>query len=133
MMNLNLKDSHLNRNGSLLEKILKSNKAILETLTKNISGLGLDFKKQIINSQTLFDKMNLLFDFYTKKEYVDLTTFKNKLPADHEVKITPVIETILVNLSDHLVSKLIQILNLRFKFLKKLNSIYLEPKFQCCL
>lgn len=105
MMNLNSKDNHLNKNSVLLEKILKSNKAIIETLTKNIPGLGLDFKKQIINSQTLFEKMNLLFEFYTKKENVDLTTFKAKLPADHSIKITPVIEAMLVNISDNLVRK----------------------------
>jgi len=103
MMNLNLKDSHFNRNSVLIEKILKSNKVILETLTKNIPGLGLEFKKHIINSQVLYEKMNLFFDYYTKKENVDLPTFKNKLPPDHSIKITPVIENMLINLSDNLV------------------------------
>jgi len=103
-MNLNLKEDHLNKNSLLQEKILKSNKSILETLMKNIPGLGLEFKKQLISSQTLFDKMNSLFDFYTKKENVDLTTFKNKLPPDHSVKVTPVVENMLVNLSDNLVN-----------------------------
>lgn len=106
MMNLNLKESHLNKNSVILEKILKSNKAILETLTKNIPGLGLEFKRQILNSQILFDKMNLFFDYYTKRDNIDLTTFKNKLPPDHSIKITPVIETMLVNLSDNLVRTL---------------------------
>jgi len=102
-MNLYTKDGHLNKNTLLLEKILKSNKAILETLTKNIPGLGLDIKKQIINSPILIEKMSLFFAYYTKKENVDLTTFKTKLQADHSIKITPVIETMLVNLSENLV------------------------------
>jgi len=103
MINFNLKDTYLNKNG-VLQKILKSNKAIIEILTKNIPGLGLEFKKEVLSSQILFEKMKLLFDFYTKKEIVDLVTFKTKLPSDHGIKITPVIETILINLSDNLVT-----------------------------
>ena len=47
--------------------------------------------------------MKSLFEFYTKKENVDLTTFKSKLPSDTTIKITPVIETMLVNIADNLV------------------------------
>jgi len=104
MMNLNHRESHLNKNSLLLEKILKSNKSILETLTKNLPSLGIEFKKQIINSSVFKEKMSLFFEYYTKKENVDLTTFKNKLQPYHTVKITPVIESMLINLSENLVS-----------------------------
>ena len=37
---------------------------------------------------------------------MDLTKFKSKLPSYSIIKITPVIETMLVNLADNLVSNL---------------------------
>lgn len=103
MMNLNLKELS-KKNKFNLEKLLKSNRAIIDKLTMPTNGGNIELKKQIINSQIFFEKMKNLFNFYKRKENIDMTTFKSKLPNDAFIKITPMIENMIMNISDNLVN-----------------------------
>ena len=67
-MNLILKDSYSNKNSLLLERIFKSNKAILESLTRNIPGFAIEFKKQIINCPIFYKKWNFYLIFTLKNK-----------------------------------------------------------------
>ncbi len=103
MMNLNLKDNIGNKSNLLLDKIVKSNGSIIEHLGKNAPAYGNEIKIQIINNSVFIEKMKSLLKYYSKKENVNIDNLKANLPSDNLVKITPLIESILINLADNLV------------------------------
>lgn len=112
MPNLNTKDS-ISKTGLFLEKILKSNKAILESLTNYAHGFNLELKKQILENPIFLEKMKSLFNFY-KKENMDLVSLRNKVPLDAFIRLSPYIESIIVNLSDNLVQKFSLFFSLKY-------------------